>query len=244
MNNLCVLQNLKKVEYDPWPHIIIENALPEKIHDELLATLPNERLDSQEPKDSHGKRTWMIWELYEENFPVSNLWKEFIQYHSSEEFVNKVFDTFDLVSQKLPIHRKDMVMLDRTKTEVPQEVNYYTEYSFVKHPPINKISSRTPHTDNEKEIYAGLFYLKHPEDKSTGGDFCIHKAKNLRVNKDREYKDPGPIVKRCEYQSNNFVMFWNGKNTQHSVSARENATHPRWSINMIGRYMGRRNFKF
>ncbi len=234
MTKLCVLQNLKKVDYDPWPHLIIENALPEKIHNELLATLPNTRLDKQKAVDKHGKLTWLLFELHKEKYPVSNIWKEFILYHTSIEFVNKVFNAFDKT------YGEHMVMTNRDKPE--QESNYYTEFSFVKHPPVNNISSRTPHTDNEKEIYAGLLYLKDHNDKSTGGDFCIHRPGSLEMKGKLEYTSPGPIVKRCSYKSNNFVMFWNGQNTQHSVNPRQNAIHPRWSINMIGRYTGQRNW--
>ena len=234
MTNLCVLQNLKKVHHDPWPHLIIENSLPEKIHNELFATLPNARLDRQKAVDKHGKLTWLLYELHNEKYPVSNIWKEFILYHTSIEFVHKVFNAFDKP------YGEHMVITNRNKPE--QKSNYYTEFSFVKHPPVNNVSSRTPHTDNEKEIYAGLLYLKEQNDKSTGGDFCIHRPGSLEMQGKLEYTSPGPIVKRCAYKSNNFVMFWNGRNTQHSVNPRQNATHPRWSINMIGRYTGQRNW--
>ena len=46
-----VLQNFKQVDTEPWPHIIIKNALPQNIHDELLATLPTSRLNQQIAKD-------------------------------------------------------------------------------------------------------------------------------------------------------------------------------------------------
>ena len=242
MNKLCVLQNLKNVSSEPWPHIIIENALPQEIHDELLDTLPDDRLGKQEAKDKHGKLTWLIYEMYQEKFPVSNIWKDFILYHTSQEFVDKVLNAFDTWTEKLPLPKNQMKLID---TNLPEDKtgNYYTEFSFVKHPPENNLSNRTPHTDNEKEIYAGLLYLKHPLEQSTGRDFAIHQPHSLKMTKKREYITPGPIVKKCEYKSNNFVMFWNGVDTQHSVTPRQNASHPRWSINMIGRWTGHRNWR-
>ena len=239
MSELCVLQNLKKVEYDPWPYIIIENALPEKVHNELLQTLPNDRLDKQQQVDQHGKLTWLLKELHEEQYPVSNIWKEFIEYHTSKQFVDKVFDAFEKKSKNLAIPRDQLIKADINN---PAPCSYFTDFSFVKHPPVNNVSNKIPHTDNPKEIYAGLLYLKSPEDKSTGGDFCIHKPKGLGMNSVREYSNPGPIVKTCPYVSNNFVMFWNGEETQHSVSPRQDAEHPRWSINMISRFTGTRNW--
>jgi hypothetical protein len=234
---LCVLQNLKKVRYKPYPHLYIENALPENIHNELLNTLPSERLDKQKPVDKHNKLTWLLKEITKEDYPVSNVWKEFIDYHTSREFLEKVFNVFDRVSCDAKIKLPNIVL------EENENCNAFTDFSFVKHPPINEVSNKIPHSDNEKEIYAGLLYLKYPEDKSTGGDFCIHEQKNNVMNFRREYYTPGKIIKTIPYVSNNYVMFWNGRYAQHSVSARQGATHPRWSINTIARYTAKRVFK-
>lgn len=243
MSRLCVLQNLKQVEVEPWPHIIIEDALPKNIHDELLSTLPDQRLEKQEPRDHHNKLTWQAQEIIAEEQPISQIWQEFMEYHLSRDFFNKVMNAFEPWSKNMPIKKEQIKLHDRYDSAKNTGVNCYTDFSFVKHPAENNISNRTPHTDNEKEIYAGLLYLKYPDDKSTGGDFCIHKPGDLKMSKHRVYETPGPVVKRCSYQSNNFAMFWNGINTQHSVSARQNAIHPRWSINMIGRFTGVRNWR-
>ena len=240
MNKLCVLQNLSTVEKDPWPHIIIENCLPEEIHNELIETLPNERLDQQESRDHHGKKSWKVKDIINERKPISNIWQDFIEYHVSKEFFEKVLDAFEPWSKNLVIKKQNINLMDHYKATGG---NCYCDFNFVKHPPENNISNRTPHTDNEKEIYAGLLYLKYPDDKSVGGDFCLHKANDLKMTKHRAYLTPGPIVKKCEYKSNNFVMFWNGIDTQHSVSPRQNASHPRWSINMIGRFTSTKNWQ-
>jgi hypothetical protein len=242
VTKLCVLQNFKEVSHDPWPHIVIKNALPEEIHDELINTLPDERLNNQEPRDHHNKLTWQARDIIAEKQPISHIWQEFMAHHLSREFFDKVLNVFEPWSKKLKIPSDKIELQDRYDPNSGSRSNCYTDFSFVKHPPINDISNRTPHTDNEKEIYAGLLYLKYPGDKSTGGDFCIHKAESLAMNSHRVYESPGPIVKSCPYESNNFVMFWNGKDTQHSVSPRHNAKHPRWSINMIGRFMGHRKW--
>jgi hypothetical protein len=238
---LCVLQNLKTVEYKPYPHIVIENCLPVNLHNELLDTLPSDRLDQQKAVDKHGKLTWLYKEVANENYPVSNIWKEFIDYHMSREFLEKVFNTFDKVSKDSKIKLSDIVLPNATTED--DDCNAFTDFSFVKHPPANKVSNKIPHSDNEKEIYAGLLYLKYPEDKSTGGDFCIHRQKDLVMNANREYYQPGKIIRTIPYITNNFVMFWNGRYAQHSVSAREGAEHPRWSINTIARYTAKRVFR-
>ena len=242
MNDLNILQNLRSVESDPYPHIIIENALPEKIHCELLKTLPDQRIDQQEPRDGHKKLTWHVGEIKQEQWPISSVWRDFIEYHCSEKFFFDVLDVFDKWHDTLPISKEKIQVQDRSNDK-DTSGNAYTDFSMVKHPPENNVSNRTPHNDNEKEIYAGLLYLKYPEDKSTGGGFAIHKADDLSMTKQRVFHNPGPIVKVCPYRSNQFVMFWNTKRSQHSVEPRQGAEHPRWSINMIGRFMGERMWK-
>lgn len=239
VNKISVLQNLKNVYSDPYPHIIIKNCLPKKIHNELLDTLPDKKLDEQEPKDKYNKLTWHVNEIREENWPISNIWKEFIEYHCSQEYFDNVLNIFDKWADTLPLPKKSIRLEDRSKNEdTPKSANCYTDFNFVKHPTLNNVSTRTPHCDNEKEIYASLLYLKYPQDQSTGGGFNIHQANNLKMFEDREFKYPGPIIRTCPYESNNFVMLLNNKHAQHSVEPRQNTIHPRWSINMIGRYTG------
>ena len=240
MNNINVLQNFKRVESDPYPHIMIQQALPQQVHDELLSTVPNELIDKQEARDHHGKRTYHVKQVKQDDWKISNVWKEFTEYHTSQEYFDLVMEIFSPWHDILPIKKDKIVLEDRSKKVVPQGANCFTDFNFVKHPPANNLSNRTPHCDNEKEIYAGLLYLKHKEDRSTGGGFNIHRAEHLGMTKLRELVHPGPVVKTCPYESNNFVMFFNVKRSVHSVEPRQDAYHHRISINMIARYHGAR----
>ena len=242
MNELNILQNLKVVESYPYPHIIIENALPEKIHNELLKTFPEQRVDQQTSRDEHNKKTWHVLEIREEKWPISSVWQDFINYHCSEKFFFDVLNIFDKWSNTLPIIKENIEVLDRSKNKNTSG-NVFTDFSLVKHPAKNNVPNRLPHNDNNKEIYAGLLYLKHPKDKSTGGGFALHKAGDLSMDQHRNFNNPGPVVKVCPYKSNQFVLFWNTNESQHSVESRQNAKHPRWSINMLGRFMGHDMFK-
>ena len=240
MNSISVLQNFKRVESDPYPHIMIQQALPRQVHDELLSTLPNELIDQQEARDHHGKRTYHVSQVKMDGWGISNIWREFTEYHTSQEFFNQVMEIFSPWHDILPIEKDKLILEDRSKDTLPSGANCFTDFNFVKHPPVNNISNRTPHCDNEKEIYAGLLYLKHKEDRSVGGGFNIHQADNLEMTKLRELVHPGKVFKTCPYESNNFVMFFNVKQSVHSVEPRQDAHHPRISINMIARYHGAR----
>ena len=56
MNNLSVLQNVKQVFNTPYPHVCVEDALPEHIYKELEETFPETLVTNTIPHD--GGRTY------------------------------------------------------------------------------------------------------------------------------------------------------------------------------------------
>jgi len=111
----------------------------------------------------------------------------------------------------------------------------------VMHKPID-FSSRTPHIDNPREIYAALLYMPYTNDQSTGGEFQIHQTdKDIHeVNKNggRAVGDKaGDIIKSVPYKPNTLVAFCNNSTKcVHSVSARQNANLHRRSVNIIAEF--------
>jgi hypothetical protein len=112
------------------------------------------------------------------------------------------------------------------------------------HEPVDETgTSRTPHIDNPVEIYAGLLYMRLPEDESTGGNFTIHEVTGeiTEVNKTlgRQVEDSlHKSVKQVPYVANSFCMFLNVKDSVHSVTPRIKPQHRRQSINIIGEFNG------
>jgi hypothetical protein len=116
-----------------------------------------------------------------------------------------------------------------------------TDCQTVMHEPID-FSSRTAHIDNPREIYAALLYMPYLNDESTGGEFQIHRtdANIQEVNKNggRAVGDKaGKIVKTVPYKANTLIAFCNvSPRCVHSVSARQNATMHRRSVNIIAEF--------
>jgi hypothetical protein len=237
MSNLSVIQNITKVYAEPYPHVTTHQALPEKYITELQSTLPNSYIDSK-PFSEVDPSQRIKWKTLEEDkWPISNIWKEFFDYHTSREYFDAVCNLFEPWAKRMPI-LPQQIKLDERKTQ--GNFNAYTETQFVRHRVIEQgQTTRTPHLDNGMEIYAGLLYFKHPDDKSTGGGFNIHNGPakpEFNKKNNNEVTHYGDIVRTCEYKTNAFAMFWNTRNSVHSVEPRQNASHERWSINIIGRY--------
>ena len=88
-----------------------------------------------------------------------------------------------------------------------------TDCQFVVHEPLqHDTTTRTAHLDNPVEIYAGLFYLKRPDDLSSGGDFEIYSTENDETIVDQalgRQVDPTAISisKTVRYRPNAFCVF-------------------------------------
>ena len=242
--NLSVLQKKPELVLEPYPHFVIEDALPLDIYDQLEKEWPKEQLLSTEPFDQGICYRLKADEMLKPK-KVSNLWKEFTEYHTSIEFYKQMTKVFgDLVP-----HIEDLTLSPRGWDKGHDKIG--TDCQTVMHKPID-YSSRTAHIDNPREIYAALLYMPYKEDRSTGGEFQIHETHDTisEVNKNggREVKEKaGKIVKTIPYKANTLVVFCNNSTRcVHSVSARRDAVLHRRSVNIIAEFnraAGRKMFE-
>ena len=231
-----VLHKQPKLLIDPYPHIVIEDALPEDIYNQLEKEWPTQQLLSTEPFDNGICYRLKSDQMLKPNV-VSDSWRKFAEYHTSAKFYDEVKNIFgDFMPN---IAEADKTISPRGWDKGGDKIG--SDCQTVMHKPVD-FSSRTPHIDNPREIYAGLLYMPHEDDTSTGGDFQLHRQASTitEVNKNggRAVGDKaGDIVKTVPYKRNTFVMFCNNStNTIHSVSARKNAVRHRRSVNIIAEF--------
>ena len=232
-----LLQKKLTVQADPYPHVVIEDALPWDLYEQLEREWPEQQLLATQPHDNG-----ICYRLKADSMLrpglVSEAWRKFTEYHTSVKFYNEVKNVFKDYITDLP--NVENTLSPRGWDKGNDMIG--TDCQTVMHSPID-FSSRTPHIDNPREIYAGLLYMPYPEDDSTGGEFQIHRSVGeiKRVNKNGgrevEIKNQGSIVKSVPYKRNTFVIFCNNSSASvHSVSKRENATLHRRSVNVIAEY--------
>ena len=233
---ISVLHKTPTLLTDPYPHIIIEDALSGDVYERLEREWPADRLLETEPFDNGICYRLKSDQMLKPNV-VSDAWREFAEYHTSAKFYAEVENIFgDLMPD---IENVSESISARGWDSGGDKIG--TDCQTVMHKPVD-FSSRTPHIDNPREIYAGLLYMPYADDFSKGGEFQLHRqaAAVTEVNKNggRAVGDKaGAIVKTVPYKRNTFVMFLNNStNTIHSVSARENATKHRRSVNIIAEF--------
>lgn len=232
--NLSILQKKPELVLEPYPHFVIEDALPQDVYEQLDKEWPKEQLLSTEPFDLGICHRLKADEMLKPG-KVSKIWNEFTQYHTSMEFYKEMTEVFG----ELVPHVDDLTLSPRGWDTGNDKIG--TDCQTVMHKPID-FSSRTAHIDNPREIYAGLLYMPYKEDQSTGGEFQIHEtyAEITEVNKNggREVKEKaGKIVKTVPYKANTLVVFCNNSSRcVHSVSARKDAVLHRRSVNIIAEF--------
>ena len=236
-----LLHKKPTVQTDPYPHVIIEDALPWDLYEKLEAEFPEKTLLATDPFDDGICYRLKADKLLSLTFE-SGVWRDFAEYHTSAEWFNEVNELF---KPHMPS------VLHKTFTEddlgargwADDNKNIWTDCQAVMHKPIEEKTSRTPHIDNPMEMWAGLLYMPYPDDQSTGGEFQIYSTQSNVQKVDKKAgrqiydSDLGTVVKTIPYKRNTFVMFANNSpNTVHGVSLRQNATLNRRSVNIIGEF--------
>jgi hypothetical protein len=264
-----LLQKKPKVITDPYPHIIIEDALPWDLYEELEKTFPEEQVLNTIPFDK-GICYRMKSDILVHPTFQPDVWRKFSEYHTSAEWFMEVYELFKpwlshpKVTDLLPNLEdnvcargwrgfkeiKEVVLTSSgRKKRVRNPKNILTDCQVVMHNPSLEIqTTRTPHIDNPLEMFAGLLYMPYKDDTSTGGEFQIHSTKNnitkvdMKGGREIYPEDVGPVHTTVPYKKNTFVMFCNANpNTVHSVSKRINPTMHRRSVNIIAEF--RKKFK-
>lgn len=246
--DISVIQNIAQVDTTPYPHAWVEEALPEKIYRELEETLPVELVKSEGAHhiggtsgDGENYRYKSAAALSDRKIP--NIWLEFFEYHTSAEYFRSVIELFSPQIEELYPQYLNLLNTGNVSVrESEQTSELVSDCQFVIHPPLNETkTTRTPHLDNPIEIYAGLLYMKHPDDESSGGNFIVHEttAPITSINLETGREVDGGILRgfvEVPYKRNSYAMFLNVLNSVHSVSPRSNAVLDRVSINIIGEF--------
>lgn len=231
---------------EPFPHFKIVNALPWNLYDQLSNEFPESHIMSTAGWYFNGDR-WELSESRKTNFKarryrqhefesrvLSALWKEFIDYHNSLDYKNRVVDLFEPGIEKYYNKYKDRFR-DMPVSRRQEDIKPNTlamELQFVLNG-LQETTVRTIHLDNPKQLFAGLLYMRKPEDTGIGGDLQIFK-KNTDKPEFTGFREINPdhvdLVDTVHYRANTMFLFLNTIDTLHGVT-------PRTQSNCFRRYI-------
>ena len=255
-SRLSILSNAEPTDLktEPYPHLVIRDALDPEIFTELNSQFPNSEtvMNGRDKLD-----TWYAYQACAslKNTAISPIWKKFIEYHVSKNFY---FDFLDIFEKQIDVYYPNLDrvfsrgLLDYSVdmrqpgesanpknliADVSLECQFYVNFTE------NPREVRGPHVDRPTELFAALLYFRKTGDDSTGGDLEICSAVDeaqlypapdsirvdhlpMEVNRDRVN-----ITNVVKYEENTLVIFLNTYKSMHSISERSATPVPRRHIN-------------
>jgi len=248
-HHLSLLQNLKRSDIydDPFPHIIIDSALPIGLCNELQRTFPP--LASLGVDETADNQRWSTSARHCQSIPgLSRAWLDMIDYHTSRTFLNEVVSTFKVQLVSLYpeyFSNSDEIMngrecIRRGDGNIPKNCLALDAQISGNTPAKNPGQPNKIHFDATNALYAGLYYLRDASDDSEGGDLQIWRWRSTYSFREKSsaYSPNIPLrhvelVKTIPYKANTFVLLINSIDSLHSVTTRQPTIHTRKFLNLL-----------
>ncbi len=225
-----LLQNCTEVNEYPYPHVNIENALSKEYYAELYQTLPKWSIVSEGKVVGNGRRRNFS---RDKTSQLSEQWREFLEYHESNEFYQEWISWFGpFISHDL----RQRLNAEYGKLENLSVGNGLKVVAFIgiNGPLIEAGGVRDAHLDKPNHFGNGLFYMAHPKDKA-GGDFQMYECQGkpvfgpvLGTIKGGNVRFPvQKIVASVPYEPNRYTSFLATDKALHGVAKRSQTRFPR-----------------
>lgn len=257
------------VQTDPFPYVVVRDALDADYYQALAAGLPGLDRLREEHRNANNRRVDLVSssgraELAIDDVP--DVWGEFLRQHASDDFVADVIALFaDHIPRCAPrlyqeilapawkralyeprvqgggrrfARLRPLTWLGRTDWlndfRRPHSLDVQGRATLALNTPVRQVTSvRGPHVDSPHKCYVGLFYLRHPDDRSTGGALELYRWKPGRVPKPWAAKITAAdveVIETVPYEPNTFALFLNTSDSIHGVTVRSQTDVPRYLV--------------
>jgi hypothetical protein len=245
MRTLLDTVQSSQVFTDPFPHIVITDVVEAELCAQLVEQFPAiDILAEGQPFTSNDRFSYPTCSVVQ-NSEISPLWREFIAAQSSPAFWNQIVRLFkDKILKLYPTFEAEFGAIEALrpgvrKTDDFSNVDVLLDAQICVNTPVLEPSPKIKqaHVDRPQVVYAGLYYLRHPDDQSTGGNLEIYRFKTGKpYGFQGQYIDDKYIelVKTVQYQRNALVLFLNSVESLHGVTVRSVTETPRCFVNLIG----------
>ena len=225
----------------PFPHIVIEPALPAETFAQLARDYPEDWVVEKGGHESDFTCRYFTREALSEG-RLPPLWADFVRYHTSDAFFREAVQLLMPALETWYPERLDFIRRARTVPRGMGAGDIELETQFVVNLPCAE-SVRSPHLDNPRELYALLFYMRRDDDSSSGGDLEVFERRDAEVRMHgRREADPGNLglAKSIAYAPNKTLLFLNTPQSFHGVSPRRDMLRNRRYLNIIAEVSKRR----
>ncbi len=247
MFNLLNSVSRSSLRLKPFPHFVIENALPSDIYARLSASFPHAILTSAHPSviNDRGHTRRLLRKDFGCFCNLDPIWSQFAAENTSLEFFRTASQFFlspiiERIYPGLLAKLSKIPVGPRTLDPMLDSQSALTDFQLVSNlPGSDSHTSRTPHLDNPQQLYALLYYMRDDNDQSIGGGLQLYQPKKSAFtaphNRGRSI-DPIHLIDSytLHYSSNTAIFFLNTRSSYHAVQPIFQQTVSRRSINIIG----------
>jgi len=239
MQSVLSKATARNVETEPFPHLVIENALDASYYATLMSSFPTlEVVNGTKGKLPNNIKVALGASEVLASSEISDEWRAFFRFHTSMDFLAQAMD---LIAKPVAvIHPRIEPVVSRVReqklaiADSGEKGDLYIQCQFGMNSSVRRESSvRTAHIDNPKKIFNALLYCRDPQDDSEGGDLVLYRFRDepgfygLRTAMENRIAE----VARIPYAANTLVLFANSINSVHGVSPRKPTSHVRRYIN-------------
>lgn len=215
---------------EPFPHLVVTDALPQDFYDRLQATKPDFGLRAKAAHARENQRIIFSADLLLGSPLVDAVWKAFIEAHTTRAFFDRALALF---GASLPAHL-DAWLKDHSepRTGLLNRDGFGTadlvtdcRAEFMTPVRTRPSAHRRGHLDLPNRLYSGLFYMREPEDDAdppghlelfTWADGTPGGRLDRHEIPDAELRPAGTVP----YAANTFVLFPNSPFALHGAGMR------------------------
>ncbi len=223
-----LLANVTKadVKTHPWPHVYVTNCLLDDDCIKLINGIPplnkfsttkfTDRAFQKNKVVSNRRLQHMMPDIIKDG----GIWAEFVKLNTGKAYRDKFMELFwPSIHENYPSF-KNPSKLKHCQHRVKDGCDIGWTVNIGANTPVQKKASSVlgRHTDAPTKLYFSLFYLKHPNDTSKGGDLEIY--------------DGNKVVETVKYDRNVFVIGINTPKSIHAVTPRQPGKHARLFANL------------
>jgi hypothetical protein len=232
---------------DPYPHLVVENALPAEIADTLLAAMPPVDVFLQGHDLKSNVRFALPSPQAFDHPGISAEWKEALRacVASLPQVLDRTLSRFgSYIRQTYPdfeskfgpmsgLRAAPRYAPDRQLHEVGMDAQ------MVINTPASSggTSVRGPHLDRPDKLISGLLYLRSPGEDLVGGELqlCAPTARRLTFDDVNELSHGSVrVVRTYPYRHNLLVLPFCSPAAIHGVSPRGQTSNPRYYLQLVG----------
>jgi hypothetical protein len=241
-----------RIRYEPFPHVIVPEALDPAWYEELERSFPSfERIAGGRKRKPNKVYHASALEVVDDP-EIPKLWRDFFAYHVSGDFFRELAAFWaEAIRREYPdLEARLGRPLDRLETgprhpgvgKAPENRarDAVLDVQFSVNSPVETAGRvRGPHVDRPQKLFAALLYFRRADDDAPGGDLDLYRFRSADHDFDGRLDLDDAHVERfatVPYRPNMLVSWLNTARSLHGVTPRPPNPATRRYVNVMAEF--------